>query len=178
MMLRRAGSFLVLVVLGLTLLTACGGSERSRSQEGGAIVLDRSIGGVALGKKRSDVEWSLGKGFVLDAEDQKPPEPPVHGEQVLYAKSGLEVWYVSTNASKASRARARVIAVVTRSPRYQTPQGVHVGSPAAALDSIQDLKCYLEDCQHGYHALNQPGTTFRLDHPRGEVTMIAIAYGH
>jgi hypothetical protein len=177
-MLRRAELFLVLVVLGLTLLTACGASERSRSRQDGAIVLDRSIGGVGLGKKRTDVEQSLGKGFVLKAEDQEPPEPASHAEDVLYPKRGLEVWYVSANASKASRDKGRVIVVLTHSPRYRTLEGVHVGSPATALNPIGGVQCSLADCQHGYHALNQPGTTFRLDHPGGKVMMIAIAFGH
>jgi hypothetical protein len=144
------------------------------------IVLDRSIGGVALKGQRSDVERGLGRGFVVHTEDQKPPEPPVHGEQVLYAKYGLEVWYVSRNATPSGRARGRVIVVLTHSPRYRTAQGLHVGSSATALRAVGGVNCYHVDteCQHGYNALNQAGTTFRLDRPGGTIVEIAMAFGH
>jgi hypothetical protein len=118
----------------------------------------------------------LGQGFVLKTEDQT--DPTFHVEDVLYAKYGLEVWYGSRNATQASRARGRVGAVLTHSPRYQTPQGVHVGSPAAALQEIKGVKCSLEDCQHGYNRSNHPGTSFRLDYEDGKVVRIALAFGH
>jgi hypothetical protein len=68
--------------------------------------------------------------------------------------------------------------VMTHSPRYRTPQGVHAGSPATDLDAIKGVRCFDQDCQHGYNALNHPGTTFRLDYPGGKVIAIAIAFGH
>jgi hypothetical protein len=123
-----AGASLALILAG------CRGSGNGQARDE-LIVLDRSIGGVALREERADVERRLGRGFVLKADDQK--QPPVHGEDVLYTKHALEVWYVSRNATNASRERGRVIAVLTRSPRYQTPEGVHVGSPASALHAIK-----------------------------------------
>ena len=173
---QPVGSFVALASLGFA-LTACGASEGSRSNGDTRIVLDRSIGGVALREKRTDVERQLGHGFVVHTEDQKPPYP-AHAEQVLYAKYGLEVYYVSRNATPLALARGRVLVVLTHSPRYRTPQGVHVGSPAAALHAIKGIKCSLEDCQHGYTALNHPGTSFRLDYEGGKVVTIAMAFGH
>jgi hypothetical protein len=176
----RAPVFVVVgFCFGLTLATG-GATARGGSRANTLIVLDRSIGGVALKEQRSDVERSLGRGFVIHTEDQKPPEPTVHGEQVLYAKYGLEVWYVSRNATPLARARGRVITVLTHSPRYRTARGLHVGSAATGLRSIGGVNCYQgsTECQHGYNAGNQAGTTFRLDRPGGKIVVIAIAFGH
>jgi len=136
------------------------------------------MGGVALGESRADVERRLGRGFVLKAEDQTPPEPILHIEDVLYAKYGLEVTYISRNAGQASRERGRVALLLTHSPRYQTPEGVHVGSAAAAVRRIKGVKCgnLLDlDCQHGGRVHNQAGTMFRLSGPGGVIVRIAIA---
>jgi hypothetical protein len=173
----RFGSLVACVSLGLA-LAGCGGSSESRAHANTLIVLDHSVGGVALNEQRAVVERSLGRGFVVKAGDQKPPGPTVHGEDVLYAKHGLEVVYISRNATPASRAHGRVVLVLTHSPRYRTPQGVHVGSTAAELHSIKGVDCDEPaglDCQHGGHVHNQPGTTFRLDYPGGKVVRIAIA---
>jgi len=126
--------------LGL-LLAGCGGSSETGAHDDTLIVLDHSIGGVALGERRSEVERRLGQGFVLEAEDQKPPEPSVHSEDVLYAKHGLEVWYVSRSGTAVSRRRGRVSILLTHSPRFRTPEGVHVGSPVAALRRLEGLNC-------------------------------------
>ena len=177
-MFQPVGSFVALVSLGCA-LTACGASDGSRSNGDTLIVLDHSMGGVALGERRADVEHRLGPGFVLHTGDQKPPEPTLHTEDVLYAKHCLEVFYVSRNATKASRERGRVALMLTRSPDYRTPEGVHVGSTAAELRTIKDVKCDDPanlDCQHGGHVHNQPGTMFRLSAPDGVVMRIAIAY--
>ncbi len=176
-MFRSLTSVVAATALGLV-LAACGGSATRLPNADTRIVLDQSIGGVALREKRADVEHRLGRGIVLKAEDQKPPDPISHAEDVLYAKHGLEVWYVSRNATKVSRERGRVIIVLTHSPRYVTPEGVHVGAPARTLNAIKGVRCSLADCQHGYNALNHPGTTFRLDYPDGRVVMIAVAFGH
>jgi len=171
------------VAAGLSLtfvLTACVASAATPLSAKTLIVIDHSIGGVALKDQRSNVERSLGRGFVVRAEDQKPPDPPAHGEQVRYAKYGLDVWYVSRNATPLERARGRVIVVLTHSPRYRTAQGLRVGSTAEALRSIGGVNCFhgSTECQHGYNAVNHPGTTFRLDRPAGVIVQIAIAFGH
>jgi hypothetical protein len=61
-------------VLALS-MSACGGSGSGASGTTTSIVLGRSIGGVALAEQRADVERHLGRGFIVHAEDQKPPEP-------------------------------------------------------------------------------------------------------
>lgn len=164
-------------LLGLLLpltASACGGGQAGDR----SIVLDRSIGGVALKEKRSEVERRLGDGVVVRTQDQKPPEPSLHVEQVKYPKQGLEVVYVSRDATPLERARGRVYFVRTASPRYRTTQGIHVGSPATSLRSISGLTCFTVECQHGYHANGLPGTTFRIDAPHGHVLYIALAFGH
>src|SRR3989442_1507951 len=84
-----------------------------------------------------------------------------HFELVRYAGDALDVGYVSRDATRRSRAAARVVFVETTSPRYRTSVGVHVGSTAAALSSITGLWCdrVAGDCERGKH--NQPGTSIR-----------------
>jgi hypothetical protein len=170
---------LLFCCIGLAVaLASRGATARSGSGSNSLIVLDHSIGGVALGENRVDVERHLGRGPVLHRPDQKPPEPTFHEEDVLY-KNRLEVAYVSRNATRASRERGRAAVLLTRSPRFRTPQGVHVGSSADDLHAIKGVKCgnlANLDCQHGGHVHNQPGTTFRLSAPSGAVASIAIAY--
>lgn len=158
---------------------ACAGRHDSRPGPGTSslIVLDRSIGGVALKEERSDVERRLGRGRLVQAEDERPPAPPSHGEHVRYPMQALDVWYVSRDATPAGRARARVFIVRTTSTRYRTAQGARVGSPAAKLKTLVRLVCALESCQHGYHSARQTGTTFQLDRPGGRVTWIAVSVG-
>jgi hypothetical protein len=90
---------------------------------------------------------------------------------------GLDVWYVSRDATSSERARARVFAVRTSSTRYRTTEGAHVGSLVAKLRALQGLKCFHESCQHGFHSARQTGTTFRLDRPGGRVMWIAVSVG-
>lgn len=158
-----------------TALLGCRSSAVSVVQGRTLIVLDRSIGGVALGQQRSRVERVLGRGSVLQASDQKPPEPRLHIEEVLYP-NGVEVTYVSRNRS--SRAQGRAVVLVTESPGFRTSQGIHVGSSAAELRSSQGVTCgnlLNLDCQHGGQVENQPGTFFKLSGPNGQVIRIAIA---
>ena len=156
-------------------LVACGSSSKHAHRDG-LIVLDRSIGGVALRARRSDVDRRLGRGHVLHVTDQKPPEPQLHIEEVEYP-NGLEVEYVSGSAS--ARARGRAVSLLTYSPTFRTEGGVGVGSSAAQLRSIGGVTCgnllHL-DCSYGGAHHNQPGTFFRLDAPNGKVTRVAIGY--
>jgi hypothetical protein len=175
----KASVFLAASVCLVLALVACRGKARSGHSGNTMIVLDHSMGGVALREKRADVERRLGRGFVLHTNDQRPPEPPLHEEDVLYAKDGLEVFYVSRNATQVSRERGLAVVLLTHSPRYKTPEGVHVGSTAAELRTIKDVKCNDPanlDCQHGGQVHNQPGTMFRLSEPGAVVVRIAIAY--
>jgi hypothetical protein len=163
------------VLLLLATSAGCGGT----AQRNAAIVLDRSIGGVALGETRVDVERLLGPGRVVQTHDQKPPEPLVHGEDVRYPEAGLEVWYVSHNATAASRADGVVIAALTGSSRYETPQGVGVGSRLAEVQAIPGIACHgtrhPSGCQHGASRRNKPATSFQLSGDRVSRILIAFA---
>lgn len=165
-----------ITVVALT-LAACSSSGSSRLSS--RIVLDRSIAGVHLKEMRRDAERTLGRGVVVKTSDQKPPEPPAHGEDVRYANSGVEVFYVSKTA--ADRAEGRVIAVLTTSPRYRTSTGVHVGSSFADVRAIKGMKCYGTGmCQHGCYAVNTACTGFDLTgDPRNDrVWRITLSLGH
>ena len=163
-------------VLVLT-VSACGGNGASRSSANTSIVLGHSMGGVVLAETRADVERHLGRGIIVHVEDQKAPEPTLHIEEVQY-NNGLEVSYVSRNATRASRLRGLVSGMLTYSPRFRTPQGIHVGSSARDLLAMKGVRCegLGIDCQYGALAHNKPGTMFRLDGPGGVVTRIVIAY--
>jgi hypothetical protein len=175
-MLRSIGSLAASACLA-SALVGCETSTGSRVRGSTTlIVLDRSIGGVALRERRSDVERLLGPGDVVQTSDQKPPEPPFHIEDVLYP-NGLEVTYVSRERS--SRAQGRVFRLVTSSPGFRTSQGVRVGSTAAELRSIKGVTCgnlLNLDCQHSGRRHNQPSTFFRLSGPNGRILRIAIGY--
>jgi hypothetical protein len=173
----RAVGLLSVFALGF-FATGCGSGAVRPTHAETSIVLDRSIGGVGLGDRRADVERRLGQGFVVKATDQKPPEPRLHTEEVLY-KNGLEVWYVSKNATKTSLRRGRVIIVLTHSPLFRTSDGVHVGSTSPELEAVEGVHCgstFERNCQHGGRVHNSPGTMFQLSGPRGLVVRIAIAY--
>ncbi len=152
----RRLSCVSLLCVGLV-VAACGSSSSHAPRV--AIVIDKSIGGVSLKERRSAVERTLGHGVVVKTEDQKPPEPPAHVEVVMYP-DGLEVVYVSRTA--AQRARGVAIAVLTKSSRYRTKEGVHVGSSLADVRQIPGIKCDGgNDCQHG-NTHNKPGTGFAM----------------
>jgi hypothetical protein len=168
---------LSLVVLASAVLAGCGGSTEDRSPGSTLIALDRSIGGVQLRDQRSEVERALGSGTVIHSEDQKPPEPRLHFEDVIYP-NGLEVGYVSRSATPRSLRNGRVGYLLTRSPSFRTREGVHVGSSQAALRTIKGVTCgnLLDlDCQHGGHVHNQPGTFFKLSGPGGGGVVVRIS---
>lgn len=114
------------IFVGLTAASACllllanCGSSHNRPAGSRLIVLDRSIGGVALRQRRPVVDRLLGRGIVRSKQDQKPPEPPAHIEDVVYA-NGLEVIFVSRDA--ASRSLGRAVVVRTLSPIFATRHG-------------------------------------------------------
>jgi len=152
------------------------GSSNDRPAPRRLIVLDQSIGGVALRQHRAVVDGLLGRGIVRSKQDQRPPEPPAHIEDVIYA-NGLEVIFVSRDA--ASRSRGRVVLLRTFSPSFETRYGVRVGSPETAVRSIAGVTCgsvLNHGCQHGGHVHNQPGTFFESSGPNGKIVAITIAY--
>ena len=156
-------------------LTDCGRSK-DRPAPSRLIVLDHSIGGVALRERRAAVDRLLGRGIVRSKQDQQSPEPPAHIEDILYP-GGREVIFVSHDA--ASRSQGRVILVRTSSPSFETRQGLRVGSPETALRSIAGVTCgsvLNHGCQHGGHIHNRPGTFFESSGPKGKIVTITIAY--
>jgi hypothetical protein len=141
------------------------------------IVLDRSIGGVSLREQHSAVDRQVGRGVVLSSKLDRSARPaPVRVERVSYMSGALIVTYVS-------EAKQQPVAIIleSASPRFRTRSGVGVGSTFAALRSIRGVKCYAPastECQHGYVAVDGPGTTFRLTRPHGKVIYVAMAFGH
>jgi hypothetical protein len=122
------------------------------------IVLDRSIGGIAVRERRTTVEATLGPGRRSGAHRS-------------YLRGKLEVWYTGRPA--------RVFALRTRSATFETRGGIGVGSSYTEVAAIHGTTCYAgSDCQHGFARLNSPGTGFHFDAPRGHVTWIGIGYGH
>ncbi len=165
---------IAVAVLAATTLAAAGSTGRQNGTNT-LIVLDRSIGGVALKELRSKVEHTLGKGLVLSSTVDHTARPtPAYLTKVSYGYGSLIVFYVSGKGHPA-----QVLALETTSKRYRTRSGLGVGSSYAKLMAAGGVNCYGgAECQHGYHALNKPGTTFRLDQPGGKVVLIAMAFGH
>jgi hypothetical protein len=135
------------------------------------LVLDHSIGGVALGEARSVAESALGKGVVLSATIDRSGPTPARVVRASYA--GVVVWWVGALGNTE-----RAFILETRSPLYRTASGLGVGSSLAALRAIGVYCNVGPDCQYGYKAPNGPGTTFRREGPNGRVSEILIGYGH
>jgi hypothetical protein len=167
-------SLVAVTVLAVSTVAAWGSTDRHESAST-LIVLDRSIGGVSLKELRSSVERQLGRGLVLRSTVDKTAKPtPDRFTEVSYGSGSLLVFYVSATAFPG-----RVEALETRSGRYRTRSGLGVGSSYTKLISAGGVDCYGgTECQHGYSALNRPGTTFRLDGLRGKVVFIAMTFGH
>jgi hypothetical protein len=164
----------VLAVFAAALLagTAC-----ARPTINGLIVLDRSVGGASLSEPRSAIERVLGRGTVLESKIDRSARPlPARVTRVTYLSGALTITYVSTKTQQPI-----AVALESTSPRFRTASGIGVGSTYAALHSIRSVKCYgpaFTECQHGYAAVDKPGTTFRLDRPHGTIIYIAMAFGH
>ena len=59
---------------------------------------------------------------------------------------------------------------------FRTPQGVHVGSPLAAVKAIPGVRCFGAVCQHGF-AGKGGGTSFLVDLVRKKVVRIVVSFG-
>jgi hypothetical protein len=158
------------------LLPACGGTASNGPSASRLIVLDRSVGGVRLREQRVTVARSVGRGVVVRTTIDRSARPtPERITQVAYQGGALVVTYAS-----AANQPSRVFVLETKSTRYRTRSGLGVGSSCTTMVSVGGVNCYGEstECQHGYAAVNMPGTTFRLDRPRGKVIYIAMTFGH
>jgi hypothetical protein len=90
-----------------------------------AILPGTALGPVAIGDERVPIENAIGPGKVI--RRFRTPGVPVPGEVVRYPRFGIEVLYLTGEASAGAH-RIR-----STSPRYRTPRGIGVGSPRAAI---------------------------------------------
>ncbi len=141
------------------------------------IVVDRSIAGVSLGETRAGIERRIGAGFVLGEPrlDTSAPRPR-YVERIEYDAAGLYVTYVSTGPTTRELAAGRAVVLETTWPSFRTAQGVHVGSPAAALRAIPGVQCFASVCQHGY-VRGGAGTSFLIDPTRKRIVRIVVSFG-
>ena len=141
-----------------------------------AIVLDRSIAGAALGQTRAAIEQRVGAGYVLGgARTDTSTSPPQHVERVAYDAAGLYVTYVSAGATARRLRAGKAVVLETTWTSFLTSQGVHVGSPLAAVRAIPGVRCFASVCQHGY-AGKSGGTSFLIDTIHRKVVRIVVSF--
>jgi hypothetical protein len=146
--------------------TASSGGRTAPPSLPPTIVLDRSIGGVAYRERRPAVENRIGAGQL---------EPLVHGAFYMeYPRYGIKILYVHDRDWRFYVVQA----VETVSPRYRTPQGVHIGSSRAAVKALPGrVYCgYKTRCDHFANKSDSLGTTFQFDR-KGRVNWISIGSG-
>jgi hypothetical protein len=141
-----------------------------------AIVLDRSIAGVNLGETRASIERRIGSGYIVSIRTDTSTTPPSHVERIGYDAAGLYVTYESAGASPRQLAAGKAMVLETTWTSFRTPQGVHVGSPLAAVKAIPGVRCFSAVCQHGF-AGNGGGTSFLVDPVRKKVVRIVVSFG-
>jgi hypothetical protein len=140
-----------------------------------AIVLDRSIAGVNLGETRSSIERRIGTGYVVSIRTDTSTTPASHVERIGYDAAGLYVTYVSAGAAPRQLATGKAMVLETTWTSFRTPQGVHVGSPLAAVKVIPGVRCFGPVCQHGF-AGGGGGTSFLVDLTRRKVVRIVVSF--
>ena len=84
--------------------------------------------------------------------------------------------YVSAGAGPRQLAAGKAMVLETTWTSFRTPQGVHVGSPLAAVKAIPGVKCFGVVCQHGF-AGRGGGTSFLVDPVRKKVVRIVVSFG-
>ncbi|MFN8121326.1 MAG: hypothetical protein U0237_02745 [Thermoleophilia bacterium] len=98
-----------------------------------------ALGPVAIGDERVPVEAAIGPGRVV--RRFRTPRVPLPGEVVRYRRAGLEVTFLTAEAS-AGAWRIR-----SASARYRTPRGIGAGSPrAAVLRAYPAARCDATGC--------------------------------
>lgn len=89
----------------------------------------RSIGQVAIGSERAEVEARIGPGRLISRtpDPLRPTNRNLDTVVIAYPRAALVVLFATAEASASARR------VATRSPRHRTAGGVGVGSTRAAL---------------------------------------------
>jgi len=140
------------------------------------IVLDRSIAGVNLGETRSSIERRIGAGYLVSVRTDTSTTPPSQVERIGYDAAGLYVTYLSAGAGPRQLAAGKAMVLETTWTSFRTPQGVHVGSPLAAVKAIPGIRCFGPVCQHGF-AGRGGGTSFLVDPVHKKVVRIVVSFG-
>lgn len=135
------------------------------------IVLDRSIAGVNLGETRASIERRIGTGSVVSTRTDASSRV----DRIAYDAAGLYVTYVSTGSTARRPAAAKAMVLETTWTSFRTPQGVHVGSPLAAVKAIPGVRCFGAVCQHGYVG-SGGGTSFLVDPVHKRVVRIVVGF--
>ncbi len=166
----RGVAAVVVVVAAATVVAAAGAVTITH-----AIVLDRSIAGVNLGETRSSIERRIGTGYIVSIRTDTSTTPASHVERIGYDAAGLYVTYVSAGAAPRQLTTGKAMVLETTWTSFRTPQGVHVGSPLAAVKVIPGVRCFGPVCQHGF-AGGGGGTSFLVDQARKKVVRIVVSF--
>jgi hypothetical protein len=140
------------------------------------IVLDRSIAGVRLGETRATIERRIGSGSIVSVRADTSTTSPGRIVRLAYDAAGLYITYSSTGPSVSQLASGKAMVLETTWTTFRTPQGVHVGSPLAAVKAIPGVHCFGAVCQHGF-ARGGAGTSFLVDPVRKKVVRIVVSFG-
>jgi hypothetical protein len=166
----RGVAAVVVVVAAATVVAAAGAVTITHT-----IVLDQSIAGVNLGETRSSIERRIGTGYVVSIRTDTSTAPSSHVERIGYDAAGLYATYVSAGAAPRQLATGKAMVLETTWTSFRTPQGVHVGSPLAAVKAIPGVRCFGPVCQHGF-AGGGGGTSFLVDLTRKKVVRIVVSF--
>lgn len=140
-----------------------GGNAAGADSNHGIDPVHGVIGGVRVREPRATAERLLGRGLRVSLK-------PLHGnagytiEQVRYAASALDVWYVTETSGQR---RSIVALVSTTDRRYHTKDGLGVGSTLAEAQRERALRCSnmsaptYADCQGGL-GYEKPVTNFQV----------------
>ena len=139
------------------------------------IVLDRSIAGVSLGETRASIERRIGSGSIVSVRTDTSTVPQSRVDRIAYDAAGLYITYVSTGSSARKLAAGRAMVLETTWTSFKTPQGVHVGSPLAAVRAIPGVRCFDVVCRHGYVG-SGGGTSFLVDPVHKKVVRIVVGF--
>ena len=140
------------------------------------IVLDRSIAGVRLGETRASIERRTGSGSIVSVRLDTSTAPPGRIVRLAYDAAGLYITYSATGPSPSQLAAGKAMVLETTWTTFRTPQGVHDGSPLAAVKAIPGVHCFGAVCQHGF-VRGGAGTSFLVDPVRKKVVRIVVSFG-